>query len=1216
MIFSFDSGNIIVLLLVGIVLLAFRRFDKTNRSLEQVKKAADQQKKMIADFISTRSAYLNDLIRNIDDKEKTNRQVLAQAENVRTEIIKLTEGLEDQMTRIKDQDSALKGLDDFASRVDENLKRLKEESQYIDKVGSRLREVRSKISEFEERDKTLFEELRRSVHEEFSTDLSSIQSSIGETDRQVALYKDTMENLNAKQDEVVRDNLSRFCDELELIEEKFRQRLEKVADEGKRLESDVFLALNEKLESRATSLEDDWLGKVNTLKDEVSASVSSMQNELLDTRHEMDEWGEQTQSVMASITSDLSEMKKRVLQSSQELDGQIKEHLHSSSAKITTEVTELDSRMQTNVDRIENTLAQCDENVQSMSERLKAELGEHTQSVMASITSDLGEMQKRVLQSSQELDGQIKAHLHSSSARITTEVTELDSRMQTNVDRIENTLAQCDENVQSMSERLKTDLKKQEGLHQSHIENLNNSMVELKGRVMTFVDSRENEIAEAIEVRQNAYRKEADRRFEKIEGVITEMDTLDQSLRASQQKLMDDVKNDFQKFQLEMQERWNRDKDSLDIDITHIRQEMKDLEHGLEQIKENAYENMSVKIRGVEDEFFANLKNRSDQMQFALNDWEKNTELKINEIGLKASNERDIVERRYSTELKQKYSQFQAQVLSQFDSVQDQIDGFKNTLSQRMHNSEEEIASFRHDLSSQITVEKDAALVEFNKAFDGFDDETEKKFAKASNTISQKLSGFAQQIDENRKTLIGEFHSIQRKMTKWIEQLGSQMTEVERDSADRIESMKFDCATKMSELRDEYTDQTNQLISESTEERSMMKRNMEEIGETIDQLGNELIESSKETEDRLKDQSEALLMEFKQNSRETREEVERKVKELRQSVQDSRNRADAHRKEIMTYMDSEHNRLMGELAEIEGRQNELIEGMKVFEKAEELKNNIKTDIEGLDRRLETVGTIKEEMQGVNSQYERVMTLYEKAHEKIASFLEEQQKVDSLDAKIFRINSLSEAVDLKLDRMNDTNDSLQELQARLKKLENLHEDLEKQYDRLSNKAVVIDTTTEGIDKSFQQMIKVEEQVKELGEQLTPLKEGIETAEELQNRLLVNTEKIGTVINQVDSLETTIEGLDDRMGKMGKVREWLAQSETRLQKINEEIRHHLNLYNSLSTRIKQRKQGSPDMDTREIVVKLARQGWKTEEIARTAKLSQGEVELILELLPSEE
>ncbi|MFP4638241.1 MAG: DUF6115 domain-containing protein, partial [Spirochaetaceae bacterium] len=41
------------------------------------------------------------------------------------------------------------------------------------------------------------------------------------------------------------------------------------------------------------------------------------------------------------------------------------------------------------------------------------------------------------------------------------------------------------------------------------------------------------------------------------------------------------------------------------------------------------------------------------------------------------------------------------------------------------------------------------------------------------------------------------------------------------------------------------------------------------------------------------------------------------------------------------------------------------------------------------------------------------------------------------------------------------------------------------------------------------------------------------------------------------------------------------------------------------------GAPSGTTRETVIKLARQGWKVDEIARQMKVSRGEVELILEL-----
>jgi transcriptional regulator len=44
-----------------------------------------------------------------------------------------------------------------------------------------------------------------------------------------------------------------------------------------------------------------------------------------------------------------------------------------------------------------------------------------------------------------------------------------------------------------------------------------------------------------------------------------------------------------------------------------------------------------------------------------------------------------------------------------------------------------------------------------------------------------------------------------------------------------------------------------------------------------------------------------------------------------------------------------------------------------------------------------------------------------------------------------------------------------------------------------------------------------------------------------------------------------------------------------------------------------EGAPPMQKKENVISLARQGWKVDEIAKTMKISRGEVELILEMAP---
>jgi hypothetical protein len=90
----------------------------------------------------------------------------------------------------------------------------------------------------------------------------------------------------------------------------------------------------------------------------------------------------------------------------------------------------------------------------------------------------------------------------------------------------------------------------------------------------------------------------------------------------------------------------------------------------------------------------------------------------------------------------------------------------------------------------------------------------------------------------------------------------------------------------------------------------------------------------------------------------------------------------------------------------------------------------------------------------------------------------------------------------------------------------------------------------------------------------------------------------------------------MEKLETAREWLAKTETRFEHIGKQAQEQVRLLESiLKAESKQSKlgEGAPPMDKRETVTKLAHLGWSPVEIARTTKLSRGEVELILELAP---
>ena len=87
----------------------------------------------------------------------------------------------------------------------------------------------------------------------------------------------------------------------------------------------------------------------------------------------------------------------------------------------------------------------------------------------------------------------------------------------------------------------------------------------------------------------------------------------------------------------------------------------------------------------------------------------------------------------------------------------------------------------------------------------------------------------------------------------------------------------------------------------------------------------------------------------------------------------------------------------------------------------------------------------------------------------------------------------------------------------------------------------------------------------------------------------------------------------MENLNQAREWLARTETRLEEVQREAEEQVKLLGAIMKQDGGQKNaaGAPPVTTRDTVIKLARQSWNVDEIARATSLSRGEVELILEL-----
>ena len=236
------------------------------------------------------------------------------------------------------------------------------------------------------------------------------------------------------------------------------------------------------------------------------------------------------------------------------------------------------------------------------------------------------------------------------------------------------------------------------------------------------------------------------------------------------------------------------------------------------------------------------------------------------------------------------------------------------------------------------------------------------------------------------------------------------------------------------------------------------------------------------------------------------------------------------------------------------------------------------------------------------------------------------QLDILDNKKISIESLESRVDKVLEISDNVNENLVkiktyegvigDLQLKFRELKELESSVAMEFERLESKEDILTETNKAIDSGFGHIQIIENKMDLLKQNLIPFNNQIDNVKEKLSKIEDREKHINRAIKTLSTLNESIIDIDSKIEKMDKAREWIAGVETRL---NESVRtadEQVKLMGALAQNKNaavEKTLGAPNMNMRDMVTKLAHNGWKPEDIARTTKLSRGEVELILELSP---
>lgn len=190
--------------------------------------------------------------------------------------------------------------------------------------------------------------------------------------------------------------------------------------------------------------------------------------------------------------------------------------------------------------------------------------------------------------------------------------------------------------------------------------------------------------------------------------------------------------------------------------------------------------------------------------------------------------------------------------------------------------------------------------------------------------------------------------------------------------------------------------------------------------------------------------------------------------------------------------------------------------------------------------------------------------------------------------------------------------MQVFQLEIRKFQETLTDISNRYDRLEKKNNILETTIDGVDKTFENLEMLEKRLGECDKQTQTMPDRVRNLESDYSLLTAQSGKINEVFDKMTSLDSILKDTDLRIEEVAKNKDWIAKTEKRLEEMTKEAQGQVKLYSDLlkGERRKKNNEGAPPLAVRENVIKLARQGWTSEEISTSLKLTLGEVELILD------
>lgn len=748
----------------------------------------------------------------------------------------------------------------------------------------------------------------------------------------------------------------------------------------------------------------------------------------------------------------------------------------------------------------------------------------------------------------------------------------------------------------------------------SEVENIQSSLNTSLSGISEKFEKKSNSVFAEANTKLESLKNDMLYRFERLEKSSSDIDVLEASLNKAMNEVEKRVLGDFTIFSKEQQKQYANFKNDIKVHSDEVSIKVQSLEGELNELKKRAYDNVSDKLNGFEEDFFKDLSKRGDELSESLEKWQLSYNQKVQEISQKYEEKQISIETNYAEELKEKMALLQDKYNQQFSRMELAFSEKEKGLSDKGDDLEKELAKFAQTYQVALDTAKVQASDYLKNEFDNYISGMNDQVNKFESEITQQLTSISSDVGNSRNQAATVLESIRKDFDLWKERLNSQFDEAKTMYSDKFGSLDANATEMVNQIKHTFESDLAQYTEKTKESQDRISAEIQKLSEDSQNTIEQYETRSNEMLNSIKTQYDEIVEDTQKRIREQNADADQRLRNEKILVQEIKEKNEAAQEKMILKMQSDANKMNDLMDDIDKRLKQFVNQSQVFEKADELTKKLDDRIDNIKTEMNRIESFNKNIEAIEKDFDRIRKSEEEISQKANRFVAEKKHIDTMEADFNKLLELSSSIDTKIKDLEETNDDMQSLQFEVRKFKETLADISTRYDRLEKKNDVIDKTVVAVDKAFDTLKEVERRLQNCSSTTESLPDQIGGLKHDIDKLLENTPRVKDALEKLESIDGILSGTETRMAELKNSSEWLARTETRLQDLSRDAESQVRLLGEITknslTNKSSNVDGAPPLSVRENIIKLAHQGWKPEVIASRLKISLGEVELILE------